>query len=116
MTESLGPVKSQTLPPSLELTHPLVRALHWCLTSPPLLTELPDSPNSLLKRSFAEFLGDTTTQLLNKLFTIEESPQALETWIEERKTRRVGRLFEDLIHYWLANHCKVDLIAHQQQI
>ena len=116
MTESLGPVKNQSLPASLELTHPLLRALYWCLSSPPFLTQLPDYPDSLLKCSFAEFLGDTTTELLNKLSTVEDSPQALETWVEERKTRRVGRLFENLIHYWLANHSEVDLIAHQQQI
>lgn len=85
------------------LTHPLVRSLAWLIGSP-----------VLLDASDARFAGQVIDDAwcaaaLQRaapwLLELDRDPAGLDAWIATQHTRRLGRLAEALLAFWL-EHCE----------
>lgn len=79
--------------------NPLVRDLAWAIASP-----------ALLNAAAAEFADKVVSdpwceqqfeQFKYHLVSLEVDPSPLATWIQDRKSQRLGRYFESLVGYWL---------------
>lgn len=91
------------------LTHPLVRSLAWLIGSPGLL----DPRDARFKGRLvgddwcSRALADATPWLLG----LDGAPQELVNHVQARPTRRLGRLAEALIAFWLEHAPETELLA-----
>ena len=99
------------------LNHPLVRALAWTLTSPPLINSTTtDAPALLAQLNLLDLKRPHNRDLNPWLTQLDQQPHSLEQWVSERPTHRVGHLFEHLVHYWLVHQTDAQILTHHQQI
>lgn len=96
------------------LTHPMVRALGWILFGPPLLRS--PNPSNLAIKNFFDLGLSTPEKAETRLLELNATPQALTKWLADKPTRRVGHLFEHLVHYWLQFETDAEIIETQKQL
>lgn len=89
-----------------QLTDPQVRDLAWALASPNLLTDSPLAPDSSWYQSL---LIDYHPRLL----ALDKNPQILHLHCEPH--RRLGLYFEALWHFYLLDHPRFQVLAHNWQ-
>ena len=91
------------------LTEPLVRSLAWLIGSPNLLDEHdPRFAGRLVNDTWcAQALGRSAAWLE----ALDRDPQPLLDFVAAEPTRRLGRLAESLLAFWLAQEAGVQLLA-----
>jgi hypothetical protein len=91
------------------LAHPLVRSLAWLIGSPVLLDAGdPRFAGRIVDDAWCEAaLGRAAPWLLE----VDRDPSGLEAWIATQHTRRLGRLAEALLAFWLERCGEVELLA-----
>ena len=94
--------------------HPEVRALAWTLLGPPLLRS--PTPLALSMTNLFELGICTPEYCLERLIQLDKDPTKLRSWLGQHSTKRVGRYFESLVHYWLHCETSAELLAAGQQI
>ncbi|MEM1296303.1 MAG: DUF1853 family protein [Verrucomicrobiota bacterium] len=77
----------------------MLEDLIWAIASPSLLN--PETRDDIATATWADESVD---------------PEPLASFLADRSTYRVGAYFENLIHYWLEQVRKVELVAHGRQI
>ena len=89
--------------------HPLVRSLAWLIGSPGLLAAPPDLGEAVLVADAwcAEALEASHTFLR----ALDDSPGELEAAVAACKSRRLGRVAECLIAFWLERSTRFELLA-----
>lgn len=103
----------------LDFKHPLVRQLAFCVASPNLICHLPDEldlthrfelhSNSVWCTHFQNYLS--------RLRFLDHHPHALETFLSQLKSTRLGLRFEYLMWFWLLDrdYHAYQLIGHSIQ-
>jgi hypothetical protein len=91
------------------LAHPLVRSLAWLIGSPVLL----DASDA---RFAGRVVDDAWCEAALRraapwLLGLDHDPAELEAWIATQHTRRLGRLAEALLAFWLERCGEVQLLA-----
>ncbi|MDX1268070.1 MAG: DUF1853 family protein, partial [Oceanisphaera sp.] len=88
------------------LTDPVVRDLAWALASPNLLQSSPQAPdNDWYRQLLAEYQP--------RLCELDAAPEVLHAHC--RPYRRLGLYFEALWHFFLLDHSRFQLLAHNWQ-
>ena len=95
------------------LKTPEVRDLAWVIAAPPVFESLPDTSVNFLTYDFFknEFL-----RILPGLFELDKSPEKLLSFINNGNTRLLGKYFENLIGFWLAEFSRFTLVKSNLQI
>jgi uncharacterized protein len=89
-----------------QLTDPVVRDLAWALASPNLLQSSPLAPdNGWYRQLLVEYQA--------RLFELDAAPEVLHAHC--RPYRRLGLYFEALWHFFLLDHSRFQLLAHNWQ-
>ena len=108
---ALGYACSMNLPdPDLllnELRHPPVRDLAWTLLSPPLLRDTPAPQRHPLTAS--RWAADPD-ELASWLRLLDAKPTVLDTWLEQRRSRRLGLYYERLWQFALSQAPDIELL------
>jgi hypothetical protein len=86
----------------------IVRDLHQCITSPYVLNDNLALP--------LEFLEIDNQLLENWLQQLDKSPKGIDTFIEEHHSKRLGRYFENLLHYYFAFHPNIEILEVGKQV
>lgn len=89
-----------------QLNDVVVRDLAWALASPNLLPDSPLAPNNLW---YEELLAEYHPRLL----ALEQNPEVLHLYCQPY--RRLGLYFEALWHFFLLDHDRFQLLAHDWQ-
>lgn len=89
-----------------QLTDPIVRDLAWALASPNLLQHSPQAPDNL-------WYSQLLTEYQHRLLELDESPELLHLHCQPH--RRLGFYFESLWHFFLLDHDRYQLLAHDWQ-
>lgn len=96
-----------------QLTHRSVRDLAWALLSPGLFDELGDAaPIELLQEDYI----DADDLIVDWLLSIDNSPEPLLEYIEQRSRTRVGIYFEQLLGFYFKNHPRFQLLQQNLQV
>lgn len=91
--------------------HPLVRDLYWAMFSPPLLDDKVFR-DALVTRSLLERWEIESRPWL---YALDKNPTPLQSWMLQLKTRRLGYLFEHLVHFFLREAPFIQLEYHNLQ-
>lgn len=89
--------------PWQQYQHPLVRQLAFAVGSPNILSQVPDKLE--LEHAFDLHSDQIWQQYLEnyhpRLLELDQNPQALENFVAQLKSTRLGLRFEMLIWFWL---------------
>ena len=89
--------------PWQQYQHPLVRQLAFAVGSPNILSQVPDELE--LEHAFDLHPDQMWQQHLEnyhpRLLELDQNPQALENFVAQLKSTRLGLRFEMLIWFWL---------------
>lgn len=93
---------------STRLRHPHVRDLAWTILSPPLLAEVSCTQRHPLAASrwYSE-----PALLADWLLRLDEQPGALQSWLAQHSTRRLGTYYERLWQFTLCQAPDVELLV-----
>jgi hypothetical protein len=100
--------------------HKCIRDLAWVMASPAVLDWV--SPLQFESGVFSNrVVGDGRCQSwylqnVQWLMTLDEHPQPLLKWLQQRSSRRLGYYFEDLLAYWLTQTGNVSYFARHVQL
>ncbi|MGO1247539.1 MAG: DUF1853 family protein [Oceanisphaera sp.] len=98
---------SQTLTALLaQLTDPIVRDLAWAIASPNLLQASALAPDNAW---YEQLIGEYRT----RLFELDANPTLLHHHCQSQ--RRLGFYFESLWHFFLLDHTRFQVLAHNWQ-
>lgn len=105
--------------PWLEFNHLLVRQLAFCICSPNILASIPIELT--VKHSFNlhnnEIWNTHFQNYRSRLLFLDQHPQALELFVQQLKSTRLGLRFEMLLWFWLLDqdYHPYQLIGHSIQ-
>lgn len=83
----------------LSFQHQAVRDLAWVMSSPGLLRNVVDGLRTVNDSSCAFYYE----QGLASLRELDQNPHALQQWLTERNSYRLGVYFESLLIFWMAH-------------
>jgi hypothetical protein len=86
---------------------PVLRDLHWALSSPPLLG--PADTGSHWPA--ADWFRDISQAYRTQLAELDACPQPLRAAVHTRKDQRLGKYFETLWRFWLENNGRYRLLC-----
>jgi len=102
---------------NLDYTHQYVADLAWIITSPKLLSEIKLADDIQSPAFSTHSLNSNIWPEWNKrLEQINQSPEGLIDYIEQRQTKRVGFYYEALVSFLLKHFPYVELIAEHLQL
>lgn len=93
----------------LKLTHPLVRSLAWLIGSPGLLVAPADAAEDALVSD--DWCRQALADSRGLLLALDDQPAELEAAIAACTSRRLGRIAECLIAFWLEKSERFELLA-----
>lgn len=90
----------------------IVRDLAWVIASPPLLQNI-----NHLDLFFSKSYYNNEFKKFRKLLTkLDDNPDGLTEFVENRNTHLLGKYFESLVEFWLLNCGDKKLLAHNLQV
>ncbi len=92
----------------MTFSNKIVRDLYTSITSEYVLND-----KLILPKYFLEI---DELVFLNWLISIDESPEKLILFIEENHSKRLGRYFENLLHYYFIFHPNIEVLEFGKQI
>lgn len=93
----------------LKLRHPLVRSLAWLIGSPGLLAAPADAAEDALVPD--EWCSRALAGSKGLLLALDREPAELEAAVAAGTSRRLGRIAECLVAFWLAKSGRFELLA-----
>lgn len=94
------------------IKHRVVRDLAWALLSTPLLQPFEDDTVLLLQQ---EYVDDQDT-VFDWLLTIDQSPEPLMHYVQQRSQLRIGIYFEQLLGFYFSHYPRFTLLYQNLQV
>ena len=94
------------------INHRVVRDLAWALLSPPLLEQLEEDSQSLLQQEYL----DSKDDIFEWLLRVDQSPEALIHYVQQRSQVRIGIYFEQLLGFYFSHYPRFELLNQNLQV
>jgi len=94
------------------IKHRVVRDLGWALLSPPLLQQLDADDLHLLQREYIDNEG----AIYQWLLSIDQSPEPLIHYVQQRSQVRIGIYFEQLLGFYFSHYPRFLLLSQNLQV